>query len=266
MLCFRPKKSSPEFTPPVKRLYPVSDHCSSTFKLSMNLIRHLLQIMRIPAFAPYFWFFTADISILQSIFVILSYLKRNPSSPDAQISRYFVDEAFDILETSDSTATSFTAQNVENPPHNNLAAVWRLLKAMRLNIDTPTSQVSTPPDYVQTFNNTRVSMANLNHSSISAPANISLGQQSQHTSTASLFSMNNFETSSRASFSGEDTLMGFDFQSISPYLGNVAGRTPPWEQETGLEISDLDSWSSIVMQGSEDLLTVEDLQSTSSWL
>lgn len=146
----------------------------------------------------------------------MSYLRQNLHSEDAQIARYFVDEALDIIETSYRRDGS-AAQTGEDPPcrdgqGNEPPAIWRLLKTMRMKLDVTT------PSYQQT-----------------PPTSIS----------------------------AEDELFGFGLESFPPSSESVAGSQSLSELGTGLDISDLDLWSSTVLQGLEDLLSPEDMQQPS---
>lgn len=229
----------------------------------MDYIRHLLQITRVPAFTPYFWFFTTNLLTVQAILIILSYLKHNPLSQDAQIGRYFVDEALEILETSDISTRhatwtngdpSVTAESEQGPP-----AVWRLLKTMRMELDTPAVQKTAVPAYPQFTNSIKMPGSNGRDSMSGSPAAAFFPQKSQHASTASSFSLNNQQIPQVSSgFSTNDMFSEFDLGSIPSYLGGVAGDQPPSGLGTGLDISDLDSWSSIILQSSEDLPPVRD--------
>lgn len=194
--------------------------------------------------------------------MILSYLRHKPCSQDAQIACYIVDEALEILETSEistrhATQTnddlSATAESGKGPP-----AVWRLLKTMRMELDTLIVQKSSTSDYPQLINSTKVSGSN-NRSNIAASPATSFCQQPQHASTASSFSLNGHQTPQPSpNLSTNEMPLGFDLGSIPSYLGGAAGGQTPLEAVTGLDISDLDLWSSIILQGSEDLPTVGD--------
>lgn len=229
----------------------------SAFRLSNDFIRHLLHIIRVPAFAPYLWFFTTDISTFQAILVILSYLKHNPSIPDAQNACYFVDEALEILETltlRSSVAVQIT-EDPRRPPKMSKepSAVWLLLKTLRMNLDMSTMQTPAKPYNLQTImSSINVSGSNERGSTGGVSTGASVSQQPQHASTASLFGPSSGqltpEKSSRASFSTDELSLGFDLGSFSPYLGSDAdGNALAWELEGALELPDLDSWSSMVL-------------------
>ncbi len=55
--------------------------------------------------------------------------------------------------------------------------------------------------------------------------------------------------------------LDFDLGSVPSFLGGVDGGPTPSDPDAGLDISDLDLWSSIILQGSEDLPTDGDFQS-----
>lgn len=225
-----------------------------------------------PAFTPYLWFFTTNLHTVQAVLIILSYLKHNPFCQDAQIARYFVDEALEALETSDissrlSTQTnedpSVDAESEKGPP-----AVWRLLKTMRMELDTLMVQKSEFPDNGQFINSNEVSGPDSRSGIVaSPPASFPWQpQQPQHASTASSFSPNGQKTPQTSpDFFTDDMLLGFDLGSVSSFPGGAADGQAPSEPGTGLDISDLDLWSSIILQNSEDLPTIRDFQPMSPW-
>lgn len=232
-----------------------------------------------PAFTPYLWFFTTNLHTVQAILIILSYLRHDPYCQDAQIARYLVDEALEVLETSDISTRLATPTNedlsvdnedrsIDAESENGPPAVWRLLKAMRMELDTLMVQKPAVPDNDQFINNNEVSGPNsLSCIATSPPASFS--QQPQHTSTAPSFSPNGQnQPQTSPDFSADDMSLGFgfDFDSISSFpAGAVAeGQAPSEEPGTGLDISDLDLWSSILLQGSEDLPMIGDFPSIMS--
>ena len=82
---------------------------------------------------------------------ILLYLKQHPDSPSGQVARYLVDETIDGFETlapsPDSKADAMlTPNHTDDPgPHAFDNTAWRLLKAMRAELDAPAPDPSPPP-------------------------------------------------------------------------------------------------------------------------
>ncbi|OKL59557.1 hypothetical protein UA08_05014 [Talaromyces atroroseus] len=226
----------------------------NSFRLSINYIRYLLQIVRVPAFAPYFWFLTKNVSIAQAVLLILIYLRLNPSSPDAYMALYFVDETFEILETmnpklkglgvSDAGNCSSAAASGERS-----LTVWGFLKAMRTILSPAHVENKAPtPDYFQClFNNDCVASM---HSSLSSTTSLPLS------SNINSSCLQTPEITLGRCTAKEDLAHEGGYV---PYLGNIqipsgsiAGAThPSCEPMPGLEFADLESWSSIVLRNLE---------------
>lgn len=137
---------------------------------------------------------------------------------------------------------------------------------MRMELDTLIVQNAANPDNGQFINSNEVSGRNSHSSTVASPP-ASFSQQPQHASTASAFSPNGQKIPRISSnFSTDDMSLGIDLGSTPSCLGGVVEGQASSESGTGLDISDLDIWSSIILQDSEDLPAIRDVQSTSPWL
>lgn len=210
----------------------LTDKPCSSAQLSITFLRQLIQINQVPAFASYLWFFPTNIFPFQAILIILIYLKRNPNSPKAQIGLYTVDGAIEMIESTDSnswfTPPSEYASDSPGLDRERGPATWRLFKTMRAELGA--SQGSTMSENLQS------------RSSRKGPPTSSHGHLAP-------------ETSSSRRVSGRKNI--YPHPNDGSYAlpsGNAVAEQAYFESGLGLDISDLDIWSSIVLQDSEDIL------------
>ena len=100
-----------------------------------------MQLMRIPAFAPYSWFCISSQLPLQPVFLILTYLQDNKGCASRNIGRYFVDEVIDVFDSlpdrlcthrednHDPAAPSTASTNKQVP------MAWKMLAELRSKLD-----------------------------------------------------------------------------------------------------------------------------------
>ena len=104
-----------------------------------------MQLVRIPAFAPYLWFCLKFQAPLQPVFLILVYLKYNKNYGSSTLGRHFVDEVIDLFSSSDDLSVPQEKETHYNPSisnatlFNNRQALlpWRRLADLRSKIDNP---------------------------------------------------------------------------------------------------------------------------------
>ena len=58
-----------------------------------------MQLVRIPAFAPYLWFCLKFQAPIQPVFLILTFLKYNKNYGNANLARHFADEVIDVFNS-----------------------------------------------------------------------------------------------------------------------------------------------------------------------
>ncbi len=58
-----------------------------------------MQLVRIPAFAPYLWFCLRFQAPIQPVFLVLIYLKYNKNYGNGNLARHFVDEVIDVFNS-----------------------------------------------------------------------------------------------------------------------------------------------------------------------
>ncbi|RFU24179.1 hypothetical protein B7463_g12164, partial [Scytalidium lignicola] len=236
---------------------------TSTFRLSVDFIRHVLQILRVQAFAPYFWFLTSNVSAFQAIFLILSYLKNNPSSQEGQLARSLVDEILKILSPSTGSRSPVLAAQQSSRP-TDPDTVWYLLKAMHIESDTQeVRQRSMTPKKSQSIDyKARASQTSSHSNSITVSAPTSQSRQSEQTSTVMSFAPSHQKNPQASVLTGDMASSGLDFGSFSQDVistGSTTGSQAPWELDSFFDSADLDFWSGILSQGSEDLIMAGDL-------
>ena len=106
-----------------------------------------MQLVRIPAFAPYSWFCINFQIPLQPAFLVLTYLRdnKNCGSGSGSLARYFVDEVLDVF--SSPNERSFTqhedhehAASSAASPDKSIPLPWKMLVELRSKMDYSTSE------------------------------------------------------------------------------------------------------------------------------
>lgn len=113
----------------------------SIIQVCIGYLRNFLQLTRIPAFAPYAWFYSTHHAPPQCVFLILTYLQRNRDSAHAHLARHLVDEVIDVFAPDEHLRVyskegpnfprSTTQYGCQTP------STWRLLIALRQKHDLP---------------------------------------------------------------------------------------------------------------------------------
>ena len=115
-------------------------------------MRNFLQLLQVPSFAPYKWFYPDRYPPYQPVFVVLTWLKRFDTyimAPLAEMSLYLADELLDTY------AYDHDGMAVDGEPSlssgTRLAQEWQMLKALRGTIQGGTSgfQPSETPQATQ---------------------------------------------------------------------------------------------------------------------
>jgi hypothetical protein len=114
---------------------------SSTSRLSINFIRHILRITQVPEFVSYSWYLRSnDTTVQQATLLILTHLKRKPTRQDLQIVLTLVDEIIDFYGSADELDPQHKSEQDQKP------SIWQILKKMRMDFDTPNKQDSAALD------------------------------------------------------------------------------------------------------------------------
>lgn len=122
---------------------------NSVVQLCVTHLRNFVQLVRIPAFAPYSWFCKNFQTPLQPVFIILTYLQHNKGCGSEGLGRHFVDEVIDIFNFSDDRP--FTHGEDRHDPAASSAASfdkqkplpWQMLVKLRSKIaNSPTEERS----------------------------------------------------------------------------------------------------------------------------
>ena len=102
-----------------------------------------MQLVRIPAFAPYSWFCINSQTPLQPVFLILTYLQDNKKHGSGDLGRHFVDEVIDVFNSPDDRSFShrddhrdFAAASAASSDKQ-IPLPWKLLVELRSKIDHP---------------------------------------------------------------------------------------------------------------------------------
>ena len=203
----------------------------STVQLSITFLRHLTQIQDIPGFSPYLWSIPKNIFPFQAIAIILIYLKRSPRSQTAQIARDVVDEVIALIESAASDSW-FMPKDALGTPHDldseRSPATWRLLRTLRAELKS-----TMPETFIQ--NGTSDGMTPPSGSRVHPTPGLN---SSHNLPKRAMYLERNGGTGPLPS-------------------GSVSGeQTPGFDPE----ISDLNLWSSVVEQDSEDMLRSADMQ------
>lgn len=111
-------------------------------RLSIMYLRNVLQLLRIPAFEPYSWFCSNTQTVVQPVFLILTYLQYNRDQRNRALERHLVDEVIDIFAHHKRPAA--LNETCGGLPGSNGASLnrsmsleWRMLVALRKKIDLP---------------------------------------------------------------------------------------------------------------------------------
>lgn len=113
----------------------------SIIQVCIGYLRNFLQLTRIPAFAPYAWFYSSHHAPLQCVFLILTYLQRNRDFAHAHLARHLVDEVIDVFAP-DEQLRVYSKEGHYSPrsttqPGCQTPSAWRLLIALRQKHDFP---------------------------------------------------------------------------------------------------------------------------------
>jgi hypothetical protein len=125
------------------------DHSSKCYRSAVqiccSLLRNFLQLARLPAFQPYYWYSPGKSQPLQATIIILAYLQRWPDTPNSQFLRYLVDETMDIFDDQEDAAYNQGAPS-EYRPYKRGGIPWGLLKDFRNNLSasSQSSHSATP--------------------------------------------------------------------------------------------------------------------------
>lgn len=105
-----------------------------------------MQLVRIPAFAPYSWFCINSPTPLQPVFLILTYLQDNKNRGNGDLGRHFVDEVIDVFSSADDRSFShredrrdFAAPSAASSDKQ-IPLPWKLLVELRSKIDHPPNE------------------------------------------------------------------------------------------------------------------------------
>lgn len=69
----------------------------SSFKLCESFLRNFVQLSRLPEFNPYHWYCPGVFQPLQATTILLTYLYEQPIIGDPSVTRFLIDEVFDIF-------------------------------------------------------------------------------------------------------------------------------------------------------------------------
>ena len=102
-----------------------------------------MQLIRIPAFAPFSWFCINNLAPLQFVFLCLTYMQYNRNPENSHNMRYLVDQVIDIFASSDRRPIAGHEEG-HNPAISDTLATdkqislaWRMLVLLRKKIDLP---------------------------------------------------------------------------------------------------------------------------------
>lgn len=115
---------------------------SSIDHLCISYLRNFLQMMQIPAFAPYAWFSSTYFGPLQAVFLILVYVQNNHDPESEPQALYLVDEVIDFFVSGEGSSTplAFTKQPCDLPKPTisssttQLNLAWTILRSLRLSL------------------------------------------------------------------------------------------------------------------------------------
>lgn len=109
-----------------------------------------MQLVRIPAFAPYSWFCLNFQTPLQPAFLILTYLRdnKNCEGNSGSLARHFVDEVLDVFSSPDERLfTQHDDHDLDAPDaascDKQIPLPWKVLVELRSKIDHSTSEEGT---------------------------------------------------------------------------------------------------------------------------
>lgn len=112
---------------------------NSVIQLCITYLRNFMQLVRIPAFAPYLWVCTRSNGPLQPVLLILTYLQHNKGWQNGNLGRHFVDEVIDFFLIADHQPTDNRQDHCDDPAPSiqQIPRAWGMLVSLRRRIDLP---------------------------------------------------------------------------------------------------------------------------------
>ena len=207
---------------------------NSIVQLCITYLRNFMQLMRVPAFAPYKWFCTNHLAPFQCIFLCLTYLQYNRDCNNRPLIRYFVDEVIDI----------FASPGVDTTPSNKqVPLAWRMLVTLRNRVDLPLG--AGQPQFKHTIPMRCETLP-------TATALRIMSLSTTETVTDPL--IRGAESPPSGWLTSQSTSNGSQLQSVEPLIGHGQHEGPAGniDMDNVLDISDLSAWSSSLIQDPDE--------------
>ncbi|TAQ84225.1 hypothetical protein B7494_g7461 [Chlorociboria aeruginascens] len=122
---------------------------SSIVQISITYLRHYLQVIQVPSFAPYTWYLLNCQTPLKCVFLIFTFLHNHPNSTQGDLARYFADEVLETFtgEEDPSKDTAGKVSSYKSPikTDGETRASWEKIRAIRDKLDIPHALVPPQP-------------------------------------------------------------------------------------------------------------------------
>lgn len=195
---------------------------------------------------PYAWFCSAQSAPLQSVFLILIYLRHNRDSDNAHLALYFVDEVVEFFTSEESPYSSAVGKQIQGASGPNVTSkqtttAWTVLRAFRAKLDLPF-------EIDQKLSEPAIPRRCLNPMSLSPPISHADKVSSTRSVTVAVPTTSYADQDFSANTPVSTTLN-------IPRPGNYIGYCADSGADMLLDILDLDTWSSSLAQDADNLLS-----------
>ena len=200
-----------------------------------------MQLVQIPAFAPYSWFCKSCLPPLQPVFLILTYLQYNRDWKNRKVALHLVDGVFDVFNSPDdwSTADRGNDDDATVPSNEQMPSAWRMLMDLRHKLDLPLSMER--PTYEP--------LAPIRCHLVSPD----IALQTKALATGNKSDISDTTPATRHSPEIVSSLMLHSSLSTTPFVlvGQQVSEQEVIDTEKPLDMSDLDTWCSTLIQDAE---------------